>query len=521
MQLPYHHDRYVLFEELAHGGMAVLYRAKYVGAEGFARDVAIKRILPAWSQDRDFITMLIDEAKVLTSLQHQNIVQVFELGIDQGIYFIAMEYVPGLDLHSFVSGLVRDKITLPEKFAYYIVMEMLKGLAFAHNQVDCAGQPLCLVHRDISPQNILLSFQGEVKIADFGIAKGSHRSLETMGMQVKGKYAYMAPEQARGEKVDRRADIFSTGILLYELLTGELLFDGPNDLRILERVRTAKLPTRWEQKIHPAVRAILRRALAESLWERFPTAASFLAELSAFTTDHRIVTHALEFGTFLQDLLPSAFAHAQRAGNTPLPESMQQQLATPLRGATLIAPQEILPRTPSQKKIRWGHSLASVLLLMSSLGFAATVRGDRNPSAAHWVTRTVPIATPVVTQVAAEAVSIPLTPPSPKGERESTALLVSHTAVPSDARLPTHDSRPTTHDAKGTLIVQARPWGMVSINGVMHGRESPVHVQVNAGAYAVSVSQSGRAISARAMVRPSASTICNASFADPPRIWCR
>lgn len=513
MQLPYQHDRYLLLEELAQGGMATVYRGKYVGPEGFARDVAIKRIRAEWARDHDFITMLIDEARVLTQLQHQNIVPVYELGVDAGVYFIAMEYVAGFDLRTLLTLLHDDQVRLPERFAYAIAMEVLQGLAFAHAQVDALGNPLGLVHRDISPQNILVSLQGEVKIADFGIAKGSHRSLETAGPQVKGKYAYMAPEQARGERVDRRADVFATGVVLYELLTGTPLFSGPNDLAVLERVREARLPRGWEADIHPTIRSLLRRALANALPQRFPTAASFLAELADFTRHHRIAANRVEMAAYLRDLFPGVVAREQRRAVSSLPESFVAAFGVreKTHGYT-AAGGEMAGRS----RRRWSSVLRCAVLTIP-LALANPFFHGNSGEARAALRRPARV-------VLQRSVAPPL-PPAPEVEWRPPPPIpapppVSRTATVADASR----AQPATPTASGvgTLAVNVRPWGTVSIPGVSGGREAPTSFHVAAGLYTVTVrGGDGRTLRTRAAVRAGGRTTCLATFGDSPKAWCQ
>ncbi|MBI4237860.1 MAG: serine/threonine protein kinase [Deltaproteobacteria bacterium] len=505
MQLPYQHDRYLLLEELAQGGMATVYRGKYIGPEGFARDVAIKRIRPEWACDHDFITMLIDEARVLTQLQHQNIVPVYELGADAGVYFIVMEYVAGFDLRTLLTLLREDQVRLPERFAYAMTMEVLQGLAFAHTQVDAMGQPLGLVHRDISPQNILISLQGEVKIADFGIAKGSHRSLETAGAQVKGKYAYMAPEQARGERVDRRADVFSTGVVLYELLTGQTLFSGPNDLAVLERVREARLPRGWEADIHPTIRSLLRRALANALPQRFPTAASFLSELAGFVRHHRITTNRVEMAAYLRDLFPGVVAREQRRAASSLPEAFAKQFGGREATHGYTAHGAVFGASTSRRHFALGR--AALLTIPLALGNPFMHGSGREAQAALH---------PPVRVVLERPAPLPLPPPPP---------IVWQLPPPVVARMPQavpRESVAAPPTGLGTLAVNVRPWGTVAIPGVSGRREAPTSFQLAAGSYTVTVhGGDGRALRARATIRPGTRTTCLATFSDPPKAWCR
>ena len=237
MTYPQRFGRYLLLDRVAVGGMAEIFLAKLEGLAGFEKLLAIKRILPHWSTNHDFITMLIDEAKIVVQLVHPNIVSVYELGKEEQSYYIAMEYVEGVDLRRLFEACQSPSPRLPLPLAVQIIVEVLRGLAYAHRREGSSGERLEIVHRDISPQNILLSYDGQVKITDFGIARAANRSTETATGTLKGKYAYMSPEQACQEPVDARSDLFSVGVLLYELFCGVRLFARATDLGTLEAVR--------------------------------------------------------------------------------------------------------------------------------------------------------------------------------------------------------------------------------------------------------------------------------------------
>jgi len=216
---PVKFGKYYLLERINVGGMAEIFKAKSFGEAGFERLVAIKRILPSVAEDHEFITMFVDEAKLAGQLTHPNIAQIFELGKVNETYFIALEYVAGRDLRAVFERVKKRNERVPIPMACYCVMKLCEGLDYAHNKKDAAGRNLDLVHRDVSPQNILLSWDGDVKLIDFGIAKAASKSSRTQAGILKGKFGYMSPEQVRGQKVDRRSDVFAAGIVLYELLT--------------------------------------------------------------------------------------------------------------------------------------------------------------------------------------------------------------------------------------------------------------------------------------------------------------
>src|SRR5262245_15938311 len=312
---------YVLHDRIGAGGMAEIFLATAQGIEGFEKRLVIKRILPTFSGDDQFVRMFIEEAKLCVALRHQNIVQVYDLGEIDGQYFIAMEYVDGRDLLKTLAACGKKRIGFPTDIALYIVMEVLKGLDYAHNLRRPDGQPLGIIHRDVSPSNVLLSFEGEVKIAAFGIAKASTREKTETGI-LKGKFGYMAPEQVTGTPIDHRADIFAMGIVLYELLTGHRLFAGKNDLAVLERVRDAVIeppPRHYRPDLAPELESIVMRALSCDPRERFQLAAELHDALYEYTFRSRVTIGPPQLAKFMQDLFLSDPEEIQRRQRVFLP----------------------------------------------------------------------------------------------------------------------------------------------------------------------------------------------------------
>lgn len=280
---PTQFGKYLLLEKLAVGGMAEIYKAKTYGAEGFEKLLAIKRILPHAAEDKEFITMLIDEAKLSVVLSHANVVQVFDLGKAGSDYFISMEFIHGVNLRDILYRLRERDKKLPMELSVYIASEVCKGLDYAHRKTDSNNQPLGIVHRDISPQNILISYEGEVKIVDFGIAKAAMNISHTMAGILKGKIAYMSPEQAMGKAVDGRTDIFSLGIILYESLTGKKLFTGESQFEVLKKIRTSRIDVAKLPPSTPApLKTILAKALAYNVEDRYPSASDMQIALTKY-----------------------------------------------------------------------------------------------------------------------------------------------------------------------------------------------------------------------------------------------
>ncbi|HEU5058681.1 MAG TPA: protein kinase [Kofleriaceae bacterium] len=276
--------KYYLLERINVGGMAEVFRAKAYGVEGFERLVAVKRILPNIAEDKEFIRMFVDEAKIAVQLNHANIAQIFDLGVVDGSYYIALEHVHGRDLRAIFDRCRQKTEPMPTAQACFVMMKVCEGLDYAHNKRDQSGRELNLVHRDVSPQNVLVSFEGEVKLIDFGIAKAAGKGSKTQAGILKGKFGYMSPEQVRGLPIDRRSDIFSCGIVLYELLTGERLFVGESDFSTLEKVRNVEIlpPSTYNRRIPDELERIVLKALAKDVEDRYQNAIDLHDELQAF-----------------------------------------------------------------------------------------------------------------------------------------------------------------------------------------------------------------------------------------------
>jgi serine/threonine protein kinase len=285
---PEQFGRYLLTEKIATGGMAEIFNAKIFGAMGFEKSVVIKRILPQFAEDSEFLRMFITEAKLVCHLEHPNIVQVNELGEIDGLYYIAMEHVNGIDARHLWRTLAQRKQRLPGLLALFIVSEFLKGLDYAHRAVGPDGKLLGVVHRDVSPSNILISYRGDVKIGDFGIALVQQESKTQAGV-LKGKFGYMSPEQVAGMKVDHRSDIFAAGIVLAELLLGRRLFLGQSDFETLDKVLNVRLDVldEHENALPSEVVKIVRRALRRELAERYQSAQEFCDSIVEFLYDRR------------------------------------------------------------------------------------------------------------------------------------------------------------------------------------------------------------------------------------------
>jgi len=278
---PTRFGKYLLLEKLATGGMAQLYRAKIIGVEGFEKFIAIKQILPHLAHEEELITSFIDEAKLAALLNHQNVVQIYDFGSMENSYFITMEFLHGKDLRS-VNAKAKEKGTpVSLENALYLISKVCAGLDYAHKLKDFQGKSLHIIHRDISPQNIFLTYEGDVKIVDFGIAKAASQSTITQVGMIKGKVAYMSPEQAAGKVIDHRSDIFATGILLYELVAGRRMFQGDDTLQILSKVREAEFTPLGTLKggLPEKLYDIVAKALAKEPEDRYQSLVDMQADI--------------------------------------------------------------------------------------------------------------------------------------------------------------------------------------------------------------------------------------------------
>ncbi len=276
--------RYHLTDRIAYGGMAEIFRGFTFRKDGSRQDVAVKKLLPHYTEDRQFVDMLADEFKLVSHLRHPNIAEVYELAEADSAYFIAMEYVDGKDLRTVAERARRAGHTLGFDDVAYMMARSLDGLHHAHVARDDKGDPMRIVHRDFSPSNVLLSYDGWVKICDFGIAKATHSRIQTKTGIIKGKVKYMSPEQAFGRKLDWRSDLFSAGSVLYELVTGKAPFTAGSEIDLIFAVREAEpIPCREANpQVPPELTAIISKSMSRSRSGRFQHAMAFRDALLTF-----------------------------------------------------------------------------------------------------------------------------------------------------------------------------------------------------------------------------------------------
>ena len=307
---PIRFGKYQLIEKIATGGMAEVYKAKSYGVAGFEKLLVIKKILPHLSRNKDFVGMFINEAKIAVSLNHANVVQVYDLGVVGQDYYMAMEFIHGQDLMKIIKKGRKTRKFLPIPTGVYIITEVARGLDYAHSLTDPGGRALNVVHQDISPHNILISYEGDVKVVDFGIARVGEVAEEEGGKMAGGKFAYMAPEQARGGKVDARSDIFSTSIILYELITGQRLYAGKDRQEKMRMVRNAEIPP--PRAVNPEIPARLEEILLKGLHrdpdKRYSRARELQEDLLSFLYDVGMRVTRADLAAFQKDMFAEEYA---------------------------------------------------------------------------------------------------------------------------------------------------------------------------------------------------------------------
>jgi serine/threonine protein kinase/predicted TPR repeat methyltransferase len=311
---PSQFGKYQLLDKIAAGGMAELFRAKLTGVQGFEKPIAIKKILPNLSEEENLVSSFINEAKLAALLHHENIVQIYDFGSLDNEYFIAMEFLFGKDLRTIRNISKKRELPLGMENILYIVSRICAGLDYSHNLKDLQGQPLNIIHRDINPQNILVTYEGQVKIIDYGIAKAASQNNKTRENLIKGKLAYMSPEQAGGQAIDNRSDIFATGIILYELLAVRRMFTGET-MQVLSLVRNAQFdpPEEVIPDLPANLNEILYLALAKDPAARYQSAGEMLADLEEFTFELGLRPNARSFAQYMKGLFEEEFAQEEMA----------------------------------------------------------------------------------------------------------------------------------------------------------------------------------------------------------------
>ncbi len=467
--------QYILTSKIGSGGMAELFKAKKLGIEGFERVLAIKRILPHLSSDEEFIDMFIAEAKLVARLMNKNIVQIYDFGKIGQNYFISMEYIRGKDLRAILKRCREKGIKFPIPLAVFIAKEVASALGYAHIQKDSSGKDLRIIHRDVSPQNILISYQGEVKVVDFGIAKAGAHSKTTTGV-LKGKLSYMSPEQAWGKPIDHRSDIFSLGIVAYEMFTGERLFKGDSEINTLERVREAKvepMPSVINTDLPQDLEAKLLRSLARDVNERYQSASEFESEFgevlfNLLHTDPNLSLKKFMHELFKEEIEAEHISEMEEETvsfefeEEPAPVEQKSRRTVSIRAKTL----------PSQEKTKIFSYIIAALLFVLVMGggfvfwnnfYNKTIPSENIQTASE------PSATSKTNDQSA-------LPAATEKKTESPANNEQKTVIPNETA-----SSEKTKD--GSVVVNATPWAKVFIDGKPYGTTPKTIENLKAGSH--------------------------------------
>lgn len=384
--------KYTLVEKLTTGGMAEVYRGFATGPGGFRRQVALKKILPAYADDPEFKRMFFDEATIAAHLNHANIAQIYDFDMVDGVPYIAMEYIEGKDLRSILANCSEKGVRVPYSTAVFIALEVAKGLYYVHSRRE-ASRPLNIVHRDVSPQNIMVSHSGEVKLVDFGIAHAVQRQAVTQAGSVKGKYAYMSPEQVMGRPLDHRTDIFSLGVVLWEMLTLQRLFKGRNEAETIANVLKTRptAPHKLDPGLPEPLSPMLLRMLKRDRHERYPSMLAFYEEMSRYLFETGAYPDASTISQFMHELFPEEMERMAQGEHLDIPLEPEDEppeeerdptrldptagtadsdgKVVPFSVADLITTQAAVPSGfGAEEKRRWPRRILTAMAFLLALG---------------------------------------------------------------------------------------------------------------------------------------------------------
>lgn len=521
--------RYRLTEKIASGGMASVYRATLVGAAGFEKQFAVKRILPQWSHDHEFARLLAQEAKILTTLEHPNIVQVFELGEECGSLYLVMEFIDGWDLKRVLNGLREHGKTLPPPIAGFITKEICRALAFADH----------IVHRDVSPHNILIDKNGRVKLADFGIAKIAGKSHVTHTTALKGKFSYMSPEQARGEALDARSDLFSLGAVLSEMISGKKCFDGANDIEILNKVREVQMLL--PENVPPPFRDVIALCLKKNRNERPQSAASIRQLIETCEKKYGWNAQENDLALFLRENAPHDAPFQNRKYATIInpttrvhERTIGESVSKPNLNTVVTPVPFPIPSRPSHPFWYRAVRFATICCLPLCIAAPATVTKPENKEDSRIAIFSKQCAIQTGRQVkhlnqrmshppthrhqAATQKAVSCQQQSSKETPYTNRYYPMANGCAANDPAPTPEKNPT---GLGTIIVDARPWGTAAIRG--YGKkDTPARFRVREGILAVTASYPPRheSLTTSVTINAGETLTCRAGFAHRKSLSC-
>ncbi|MCC6811014.1 MAG: serine/threonine protein kinase [Deltaproteobacteria bacterium] len=472
--------KYELQRRLAVGGMAEIFLAQVKGVEGFEKTIVLKRILPHLAEEPDFVKMFIDEAKLAATLTHPNIVQVYELGSIDNRYFIAMEYVPGIDLSTLTKKVWMAGEKFPPGAALAIGIDAARGLHYAHEKRDTTGQQLGLVHRDVSPQNILLSNEGQVKITDFGIAKAEGKSTKTRSGVLKGKFSYMAPEQAFGKQIDRRADLFALALVIYELFTNKRQYKSDNELEMLDMARLADIPPL--ASVLPDFPESLSKVLQKALAPKFEDRHASCAELA-----NALAKEAGVLGeTFDTDQLGFLV-------RTHMPSDKASGPTEHLTDSSVLALQDDdVMTTPLSdvKKIETSAGRRAVPLPPGDASGVSSVSGITDANAPK--SKLPYVVGAIVTMLLLLLVAAFLKSPAPAPQEPPPPTIAQPASQAASKPAVADTPKPEARDGPGYLTVNSSPWSYVYVDGKKLNKTTPLQrYRLSAGKHRVKLESPG------------------------------
>jgi tRNA A-37 threonylcarbamoyl transferase component Bud32 len=484
---PIRFGKYELLSRIAAGGMAEIFLARAASIKGFEKYLVIKRILPHKTRDQNFVTMFLDEARVAATLDHPNIVQIYDVGAIDGEYFIAMEYLIGEDLLELVRAGIKGGFGKPPLEVVLTVLGgALAGLHYAHDRRNFDGQPLNIVHRDVTPGNIVITYDGAVKLVDFGIAKAATRDVnqDTRSGALKGKIQYMSPEQCKGENLDRRADLFAVGIILYELTTGKRLYHEKSDFETLKKIVEGPVPdpALVVPDYPPALREVVMKALAKSPDARYATARELQLDLDAFARGERLVTGQVALSQYCEKVFAeklNAWRAAEAAG-----KSLADRVAAGQGDGGYVGERHSstggVPYATASRRHQMKRLAQIGTLVVLAAGGAAVVwkvASKTPPPPPVVVVNPPPVTPPPVVVVTPQPVTPPPVTPPPV------------TPPPIDNHHK-HSSS-TEPRGKASVTIAADPWCEVLIDGKPFGQTPLVDVSVTSGSHTLTFLNSG------------------------------
>jgi serine/threonine-protein kinase len=506
---------YTLMREIARGGMAEIWLARQSGPVKLERPVVIKRIIASSAEEPAFVEMFLDEARIVSQLSHPNIVQVFELGEHEGSYFIVMEYVPGQNLARVVRAVVKDGGSFSIALAVKLIALAADGLGYAHTRKGLDGKPLEIVHRDVSPQNIIITYDGHLKVLDFGIAKAAGRLTRTKTGLVKGKLAYMAPEQALGESISAAADVFALGVMLFELVTGTRLYGSDaGELEIYKQIATqAPMPTARSRK--PEVPDDLDRLIAKAMSPhaglRFADGREMHLALESWLKARSDAPTVAD----LEELMLALFGERVdelrlelEAANDGRPAEKTREPSSP-SAASKSMPGNTPTAVPTVQSRRAGKQGSRASIALAAVGVVAlgasllVVFGLRQPPPA-------PAPAPAVVEAKPAPVPSPPQPPAqPQPAVTPPPPVVAEAAI--DAGAPA--ARPAAV-ARGKLTLDTSPWTRVYLGKTLLGDTPLIEVAVPAGRHTLRLENEGEHVSSvvEVVIKPGQTTVKKLSF---------